>query len=64
MSFDAEAGPRRFKKLERAVNEARLRVPIAKTYPLAQAAKAHERLEQGHILGRIVLQIRREKSKD
>ena len=59
VSYDAEAGPREFQELERAVNEARLRVPIAAVYPLAQAAKAHQRLQQGHILGRIVLRIRR-----
>jgi len=58
IAYDAEAGPRQFARLERAVTEARLRVPIAAKYPLAQAAKAHTRIERGHILGRIVLQIR------
>lgn len=57
VSYDAEAGPRHFAHLDRAVTQARLRVPIAAKYPLAQAAKAHARLERGHILGRIVLQI-------
>ncbi len=57
--YDAVAGPREFARLERAVAEARLRVPIAAAYPLAQAAKAHARLERGHVLGRIVLRIRR-----
>jgi len=59
LSYDAEASPRNSAKLERAVDESRLQVPIAATYPLAQAAKAHERLEKGHVLGRIVLRIRR-----
>jgi D-arabinose 1-dehydrogenase-like Zn-dependent alcohol dehydrogenase len=36
-----------------------LRVPIAAAFPLAQAARAHERIEKGHILGRIALRIRR-----
>jgi NADPH2:quinone reductase len=45
-------------RLDRAVKEARLRVPIAATFPLAQAAKAHARVEKGHVLGRIVLRIR------
>jgi NADPH:quinone reductase-like Zn-dependent oxidoreductase len=58
-AYDAVAGPREFARLERAVTEARLCVPIAAIYPLAQAAKAHARLERGHVLGRIVLQIRR-----
>jgi NADPH:quinone reductase-like Zn-dependent oxidoreductase len=59
LAYDAVSGPREFARLERAVAEARLRVPIALVYPLAQAAKAHARLERGHVLGRIVLRIRR-----
>lgn len=57
--FDAEADPRHFARLDLAVNQARLRVPIAAAYPLAQAAKAHASLERGQVLGRIVLRIRR-----
>jgi NADPH:quinone reductase len=61
IAYDAEAGQRQFAKLERAVKEARLQVPIAAVYPLSQAVKAHQRLEKGHLVGRIVLQIRRGK---
>ena len=57
LSYNGEAGQRQFERLERAASEARLTVPIAEIYPLEQAVKAHERLEQGHILGRIVLRI-------
>ena len=57
--YNAVTGPREFARLERAATVARLRVPIAAIYPLAQAAKAHARLERGHVLGRIVLRIRR-----
>jgi NADPH:quinone reductase-like Zn-dependent oxidoreductase len=60
LAYDGVAGPRQFAHLEKAVDEARLRVPIAAVYPLARAAEAHKRLEQGHIIGRIVLRIRRE----
>jgi NADPH:quinone reductase-like Zn-dependent oxidoreductase len=56
--YNAEPGPREFERLEHAAVQARLTVPIAEAFPLDQAAKAHERLEQGHILGRIVLRIR------
>jgi NADPH:quinone reductase len=59
LAYNAVAGPREFARLERAVAEARLRVPIATVYPLAQASKAHARIERGHVLGRIVLRIRR-----
>jgi NADPH:quinone reductase len=58
LAYDAVAGPSEFARLERAAIEARLRVPLAAVYPLAQAAKAHTRLERGHILGRIALRIR------
>lgn len=59
LAYNAEHGPQEFERLERAVAEARLIVPIARAYPLSQAAKAHERLEKGHVLGRIILRIRR-----
>jgi NADPH2:quinone reductase len=58
LAYDAVAGPSEFARLERAAIEGRLRVPLAAVYPLAQAAKAHTRLERGHILGRIALRIR------
>lgn len=57
-AYDAVAGPREFARLDRAVAEAKLRVPIAAVYPLEQAAQAHEQIEKGHVLGRIALQIR------
>jgi NADPH:quinone reductase-like Zn-dependent oxidoreductase len=59
-SYDALASPKHFARLNRAVEEARLQVPIAAVYPLAQASKAHERIKRGHVLGRIVLRIRRQ----
>jgi len=58
-SYDAIASPTHFARLNRAVEEARVQVPIAAVYSLAQAAKAHERIKRGHVLGRIVLRIRR-----
>jgi NADPH:quinone reductase len=56
-SYDADAGPREFTQLAQAIARARLRVPIAATYPLAQAATAHRRLGD-HLLGRIALRVR------
>ncbi len=61
IAYNAEPGPREFERLEHAAARARLTVPIAETFPPDQAAKAHERLQQGHILGRIVLRIRQGK---
>jgi NADPH:quinone reductase-like Zn-dependent oxidoreductase len=58
IAYDAEVGPKEFERLNRAVADAHLKVVIAKKYKLEEAAQAHERLEQGHVIGRIVLQIR------
>jgi NADPH:quinone reductase len=60
IGYDATPGARQFGRLKRASEEAGLQVPIAATFPLTQAAKAHRRLEQGHVLGRIALRIQPE----
>jgi NADPH:quinone reductase-like Zn-dependent oxidoreductase len=57
-SYDATPGVREFERLGRAIAAARLEVPIAASYPLAEAAKAHARLAKGHVLGKIVLRVR------
>jgi NADPH:quinone reductase len=57
-AYDAVSGIKAFEHLSRAIEAARLRVPIAAEFALADAAKAHERLKQGHILGKIVLRVR------
>jgi NADPH:quinone reductase-like Zn-dependent oxidoreductase len=59
LAYDAASGIREFEHLDRAVVEANLEVPIAATYNLASAAKAHERIEKGHVLGKIVLRTDR-----
>jgi len=56
-SYDAVAGIREFQRLNRAVEAAKLVVPIDHAYRLADAARAHERLAKGHVLGKIVLRI-------
>jgi NADPH:quinone reductase len=56
-SYDAVANAREFGRLSRAVEAAKLQVPIAGTYPLTRAAEAHKRLAAGHVLGKIVLRI-------
>lgn len=57
-SYDATPGVRELERLGRAIEAARLRVPIAAEYSLAQAARAHQRLEKGHVLGKVVLRVR------
>src|SRR3984893_1085273 len=55
--YDAVPGVREFARLGRAVEAAKLKVPIAGVYALADAAKAHERIAAGHVLGKIILRI-------
>ena len=55
--YDAVPGTREFERLNTAITAAKLRVPIAAEYSLADAAKAHERLAAGHVLGKVVLRI-------
>ena len=57
-SYDGTPGRKEFEHLGRAVEAARLQVPIAAEFALADAARAHERLAQGHVLGKIVLVVR------
>src|SRR5207249_3289140 len=56
--YNAVPGPQEFERMNRAIEAAKLRVPIEAEFPLAQADKAQERVEAGHILGKIVLRIR------
>ncbi len=48
-------GSRELERLNKAAEAAKLRVPVAAEYSLADAAEAHKRLEAGHLLGKIVL---------
>ena len=59
-TFDAVASPREFDKLNRYLRNGKVRVPIAASYPLGKAAQAHQRLDRAHLLGRMVLQVRRD----
>lgn len=52
------AGVQEFERLNEAVAAAKLQVPVAAEYPLAEAAAAHKRLAAGHLLGKVVLRVR------
>jgi NADPH2:quinone reductase len=58
MSYDATPGVREFERLGHAIEAAKLKIEIANEYSLADAAKAHQRVEAGHVLGKVVLRIR------
>jgi NADPH2:quinone reductase len=53
--YNFVAGTSELERLNKAVETAKLRVPVAAEYPLADAAEAQRRLEAGHLLGKIVL---------
>jgi NADPH:quinone reductase-like Zn-dependent oxidoreductase len=57
VAYDAIPGPKEYQRLNGAIEAVKLRVPIAAEFPLAQAAQAQQRLEAGHVPGKIVLQI-------
>jgi NADPH2:quinone reductase len=59
LAYDGTPGVREFERLGKAIEQARIKVPIAAAFPLEQAAAAHQRLAKGHVLGKIVLRIRR-----
>ena len=56
-AYDGTPGVREFERLGRATERARIKVPVAESYPLEQAALAHKRLAKGYVLGKIVLRI-------
>jgi len=58
IGYDAEVNSLELARLGRVAEAIRLKVPVAASYALAQAAKAHARVERGHLVGRVVLRIR------
>jgi NADPH:quinone reductase len=57
IAYDAVAGVKEFERLNQAIQQAHLQVPIAAEFALADAPKAQERMEAGHVLGKIILRI-------
>ena len=57
-AYDAVAGVREFQRLTWAVDGSNLRVVIADTFALDDAPAAHERIETGHMLGKVLLRVR------
>ena len=56
-SYDAVPGAREFERLERAIEEAKLEVPIVKKFKLNEAVAAHEFIDKGHVIGKVVLRV-------
>lgn len=58
IGYDGESGRAALERLNRAVTAARLKVPIVAQFPLAAAQQAHDRQAAGHVLGKILLEVR------
>lgn len=58
LAYDAVSGIREFDHLQRAIETVpEFQVPIAEIFTLDTADKAHERIEHGHVLGKIVIRV-------
>jgi NADPH:quinone reductase-like Zn-dependent oxidoreductase len=55
--YDAIPGVHEYQRLNRAIEAVKLEVPIEAQFPLAEAAKAQQRVEAGHILGKVILTL-------
>src|SRR5258706_11508872 len=58
LTYYAVPGAREFAKLNRAVEDGKVRVVIGAAFDLEDAAKAHQLIEAGHVLGRVILRVR------
>ncbi|MFF0572761.1 NADP-dependent oxidoreductase [Streptosporangium saharense] len=58
VSGQVHSDGRQMAELARLIDAGHVRVGIDSVFPLADASKAHERAEQGHIQGKIVLRVR------
>jgi NADPH2:quinone reductase len=54
-AYDAQTGVRQLERFNAAIAESKLEVPIAAVFSLGDVARAHERIERGHVIGRVVL---------
>jgi NADPH:quinone reductase-like Zn-dependent oxidoreductase len=55
--YDGDPTARELERLARVVDEAKIEVPIAATFPLGEIQNSHERLA-GQVLGKVVVAIR------
>jgi len=54
-TYDAQTGVRQLERFNAAIAESKLEVPIAAVFSLGDVARAHERIERGHVIGKVVL---------
>jgi NADPH:quinone reductase-like Zn-dependent oxidoreductase len=57
VGYRAEANAEQLAEIGRLIDQGKVRPVVMATYPLAEARQAHERLERGHVRGKIVLVV-------
>jgi NADPH2:quinone reductase len=56
--YDAIPGVQEYQRLNSAIEAMKLEVPIEAEFPLAESAKAQQRVEAGHTLGKVIITVR------
>jgi NADPH:quinone reductase-like Zn-dependent oxidoreductase len=57
IGYRAQANAGQLAEIGRLIDQGKLHPAVMATYPLAEAREAHERLERGHVRGKIVLVV-------
>ena len=57
VGYRAQANGGQLAEIGRLIDQGKVRPVVMATYPLAEARQAHERLERGHLRGKIVLVV-------
>jgi NADPH:quinone reductase-like Zn-dependent oxidoreductase len=57
VGYRAQANAAQLAEIGRLIDQGKVRPVVMATYPLAEARQAHERLERGHVRGKIVLVV-------
>jgi NADPH:quinone reductase-like Zn-dependent oxidoreductase len=57
VGYRAQANAGQLAEIGRLIDQGKVRPVVMATYPLADARQAHERLERGHVRGKIVLVV-------
>jgi NADPH:quinone reductase-like Zn-dependent oxidoreductase len=57
LGYRAQSNAGQLAEIGRLIDQGKVRQMVMASYPLAEARQAHERLERGHVRGKIVLVV-------
>ena len=57
VGYRAQPSAGQLAEIGRLIDEGKVRPVVTATYPLAEARQAQERLERGHVHGKIVIEV-------